>query len=104
MNNNLKMYIFVKKYLPSHKVVGVAHGLLMAHLVFKDRAEYKEWLTNSFRKVVCEVTDDEFNMLKNYKDSVIVTESSLDGKETAMVFCPRVKWPKIFKQLPLLKL
>ncbi len=97
------MYIFVRKSLTSHKVVGVAHGVLIAHLKFVGNLDYNQWLNTSFNKVICEVTDDEFNLLKNYKDFVTVTESTLDDKEIALVFCPREKWPTIFKQFPLLK-
>lgn len=111
------MYICVKKSIPSHKVLGVAHGVLMAHLKFgaDDTISfamgkfYREWLKNSFRKVVCEVTDEEFNQLKEMDDikmgwAVIVTESALNGQEIAIVFCPRPEWPKMFKYFPLLKI
>jgi peptidyl-tRNA hydrolase len=108
-NKPLRMYIFVKQSLPSHKMVAVAHGVLMAHREFKfnpahsewmsDMEEYYEdWLTNSFRKVVCEVTDEEFEELKQYPDKVTVTESGLGGMECAHVFCPRPEWPTHFKQ------
>ena len=104
MSNKLKMYIFVRKSLTSHKVVGVAHGVLMAHLKFVGNSDYNKWLNTSFNKVICEVTEDEFHLLKNYKDFVTVTESTLDDKEIALVFCPREHWPAIFKQFPLLKI
>lgn len=120
MNNDpskLKMYICIKRSIPSHKAVAIAHGVLMAHLKFYsdnvisfERSKiYREWLTNSFRKVVCEVTDDEFEQLKQTDDmktgwAVIVTESALPGIETAIIFCPRHEWPKMFKYFPLLKI
>jgi len=107
----LKMYIFVKQSLPSHKMIAVAHGVLMSHRRFhyvasereytsKTEAEayYYEWLNYSFRKVVCEVTDEEFEELKSYEDKVIVTESGLGGMECAIVFCPRPVWPPHFKK------
>lgn len=93
----LKMYIFVKASLPSHKMVAVAHGVLMAHKRFNEYIVYKDWLENSFRKVVCEVSDEEFEKLKFEQNRVIVTESGLDGQECALVFCPRDKWPDDFK-------
>ena len=79
MNNDtskLKMYICIKKSISSHKVLGAAHGVLMAHLKFGaddtisfERGKiYRDWLKNSFRKVVCEVTDEEFNQLKETDD------------------------------------
>ena len=98
----LKMYIFIKKSLPSHKVLGAAHGVLIAHLKFQDNEVYQDWLKNSFRKVVCEVTDAEFEELKSVPDHIIVTESWLRGAEISMVFCPRQDWPSDFKTFPLL--
>jgi hypothetical protein len=102
------MYICIKQSIPSHKVLGAAHGVLMAHLKFAARASYQEWINNSFRKVVVEVSDDEFEYLKNFENDngseyIIVTESGLDNQEIALVFCPRVDWPDIFKKFPLLK-
>ena len=116
MNSYSKMYICIKKSIPSHKVLGAAHGVLMAHLKFHTpnngvsylkmeqcNRDYEDWLSNSFRKVVCEVSDEEFEALKSEKDYITVTESGLDGMEIALVFCPRVEWPKIFRKFPLLK-
>ena len=108
-NKPLKEYIFVKASLPSHKMVAVAHGVLMCHKRFmptpSDNSEptdielhYAKWINESFRKVVCEVTDDEFEELKNYPHKVIVTESGLGGMECAIVFCPRPEWPPHFKK------
>ena len=101
--NYPKMYICVKQSIPSHKVLGAAHGVLMAHLKFQDRPDYQDWLKNSFRKVVCEVSDDQFEALKSVEDYIVVTESGLGGMEIALVFCPRVDWPKQFRFFPLLK-
>ena len=98
-----KMYICVKQSIPSHKVIGVAHGVLQAHLKFEDHPDYQEWLENSFRKVVCEVTDTQFDILKvGGDDYVIVTESGLNNQEIALVFRPRKVWPKHFRFFPLL--
>lgn len=118
MNNDpskLKMYICIKQSIPSHKCLGIAHGVLMAHLKFSHTTAFEhgkwycEWLKNSFRKVVCEVTDEEFEKLKEMDDfklgwAVIVTESALDNQEIAMVFCPRYDWPKEFRNFSLLKI
>lgn len=75
----------------------------MAHLKFGNDPEYQSWLVQSFRKVVCEVTDAEFEALKSEKDYITVTESGLGGMEIALVFCPRVQWPPAFRKFPLLK-
>ena len=124
MNSHSKMYIFVKKSIKDHKCLAIAHGVLMCHLKFhipndgssyikasQSNLNYEEWLSNSFRKVVCEVTDNEFDELKleyNYengdKDYIIVTESGLNNQEIRIVFCPRKDWPEHFKKYPLMKL
>ena len=101
--NVSKMYICIKRSIPSHKVLGAAHGVLIAHLKFQDRPDYQDWLKNSFRKVVCEVSDNDFELLKQQSDYITVTESGLDNQEIALVFCPRVEWPKPFKYFSLLK-
>ena len=103
------MYICIKNSIPSHKVLGAAHGVLMAHLKFYTNSNdevmsrYSDWLANSFRKVVCEVSDAEFELLKAEQDYIIVNESGLDNAQIAIVFCPRKDWPPIFKTFPLLK-
>lgn len=101
--NKSKMYICIKASIPSHKVLGAAHGVLMAHLRFQERPDYQAWLKESFRKVVCEVSDAEFEILKAEQDYITVTESGLAGMEIAIVFCPRSQWPERFRGYPLLK-
>lgn len=96
------MYICVKKSIPSHKCIGVAHGVLMAHLAFVAFVDYQNWINNSFRKVVVEVSDEDFEKIKQYERNVIVTESGLGGIEVAAVFCPRPEWPEIFRTFEFL--
>lgn len=98
------MYILVKKSLPSHKVVAVAHASLMCYLHFKDKPETQEWVKNSFRKVICEVTDREFEAAKCESDFVVITESALKGMEVALAFKPRLNWPQEFKFYPLMRI
>jgi hypothetical protein len=105
----LKMYIVVRESAPSHKCVAIAHGVLMAHLKFNDplfvgHEFYADWLKNSFRKVVCEAGDIQFEDLKFHGNHVVVTESGLSGMEIALVFCPRPEWPDEFRQLPMMKI
>jgi hypothetical protein len=51
------------------------------------------------------VTPAEFAMLKEVSDSIVVTESRLDGKEVAVVLCPRpdTDWPEFVNLLKMWK-
>lgn len=100
------MYICVKDDIP----VGIAmnsaaHGSLMCHLKFGDNPAYQKWLEKSFKKVTCAVTPAEFNMLKNVKDIIVVTESRLNGQEVAVVLAPRneTEYPDFVSLLKLWK-
>jgi hypothetical protein len=89
-------------------MIVVAHGVLMCHLKFSRELDdvgqvYRDWLNNSFRKVVCEVSDLDFERFKQFEDKVIVTESGLNNMEVGMVFCPRPEWPKAFNFLSMSK-
>ena len=101
----LKMYILVKQSLPSHKVVATAHGVLMCYLKFIDYPPMQDWLKYSFRKVICEITDDEFALAKQIPGHVVVTESGLGGIEVALAFHPRLphEWPKMFRNFQMLR-
>jgi hypothetical protein len=65
------------------------------------------WAETSFRERICKVSDNEFEAAKthgeNMRDYQVMTESSLDNAETAIVFKPREEWPKFFKFLRLYK-
>ena len=57
---------------------------------------FEEWLT-SFKKVVCKVTQEEFEAARAYPEHILLTESALEGAPVALVFKPREEWPKAFK-------
>jgi hypothetical protein len=99
-----KMYILVKKSIPSHKAVSIAHASLMCYLKFQADSSVQEWLKNSFQKVICEVSDPEFTGAKCIGlDHVVVTEPNLKGVETAIAFKPRLDWPSEFKYYTLMR-
>ena len=86
----MKMYLLVKEDLElGLAMVSVAHAVLACHLQFQDDLDYRAWLDNSFKKCVCKVNPKEFESAKKLGKHVIMTESSLDNQETAIVFCPR---------------
>lgn len=96
------MYILVKKSVPiGHALNCAAHGSLMCYLQFKDEPDMQEWLNTSFKKVCCKVTDEAFEKAKQFPNHVIVTESNLENKEIAIVFCPRKEWPERFRHYEL---
>lgn len=94
----MKMYILVKESIPiGFAVLATAHASLACYLRFRDSIEVAEWLAGPFYKVVCRVTDAEFEAAKELEDHVVLTESALDGAEVAIAFRPRAEWPKAFK-------
>ena len=100
----IKMYILIKESIdPGHSIVAAAHASLGCYLKFKDHQDTKEWLDKSFRKVICKVSEEEFENSKEFDDFVVITESSLDNKEVAIAFRPRNEWPKAFKFYKLWK-
>ena len=101
----LKFYIAVLDTVDSgHQILSVAHGTLMAHLKFKDVPEYKEWISNSFRKCIIKVNQKEFNKIKeDIPEITIVTEGALDNQEIAIAICPREDYPNVIKFAKLFK-
>ena len=98
------MYILVKEDLtPGWAALAAAHTSLMVYLRYEKDPLVKDWLDNSFKKVVCTVTDKEFERAKKFHDNVIMTESDLDNKEMAIGFCPRKEWPNAFRHYRLLR-
>jgi len=100
----MKMYICIKEDIP----VGIAmnsaaHASLMCHLKYQDNENYKKWLSQSFKKVTCQVTPAEFAMLKEVTDSIVVTESRLNEQEVAVVLMPRpdIEFPEFVGLLKL---
>lgn len=97
-----KMYILVKESLPSHKAVSVAHAAVACYGKYAHEPETKDWFEDSFRKVVCEVTDEEFEEAKKYPNAVVMTENFFeDNRETAIAFPPSKIWPNKFRRFKL---
>jgi hypothetical protein len=112
-----KMYILVKGPESGvdlgHAVLAAAHASLGGYLTFRQTCAglpvpedpVEEWVRNSFRKVVCKVSDAEFEKAKTYgkpgEDFRVMTESGLGGMEVAIVFRPREDFEPFFKSLKL---
>lgn len=102
----MKMYIAIKEWVPTgHSLNCAAHAGLIGWLSFKDLPDTQTWLNESFKKVTCMVSDEEFEELKKVMHSKVITESRLDNEEIGIVFAPRPssEWPAIMKTLRLWK-
>jgi hypothetical protein len=100
----LRMYILVKEDVPQGiAITAAAHSSLACFLKYSEVEDMKSWVAGVFYKVVCKVSESEFEMAKLVPDNVVMTESSLDGKEVAIAFCPREEFPKGFKFFKLWK-
>lgn len=94
----MKMYILIKDDVPlGFAMLAAAHASLAGYLAHKDTPEIAEWLSGPFYKVICRVSEKEFNRAKTFEDHVVLTESALGGSEVALAFKPRETWPKPFK-------
>ena len=99
----MKMYILTKASMPlGHQANCIGHGVLACYLTFKDHSDTIDWLKHSYRKVTCQVSDDEFEEAKELCDDwVVMQENDLDGIEVALAFRPREKYPARFKEFKL---
>lgn len=98
-----RMYILVKDTITTgFATVSAAHASLCAYLQYSDLPEFCEWLENSFRKVVCRVTEEEFEQAKKEDlQYVIVSESNQDLGEVAIAFVPTDKPSRFLRSLRL---
>lgn len=112
----MKLYILVRKSIADQyfglAVTSVAHAAAAAILKWESDPDgiITQWADTSFKKVVCLVTDDQFEQAKKQEkayneelDYIVLTESVLDHQEISLVFKPREEWPKFFKFLSLWK-
>jgi peptidyl-tRNA hydrolase len=102
MREHTKMYILIKDSVPlGFAIIAAAHASLAAFLEYQDTPEIQEWVAGPFYKVVCKVTEEEFERSKKLDDHVTMTESALGGEEVCLAFKPREDWPKEFKYFRL---
>jgi len=100
----MKMYILIRESVPiGFSVLAAAHASLACYLKFHDSPEVITWLSGPFYKVICKVSDEEFEKAKAFDHHVTLTESALAGQEVAIAFKPREEWPKAFKFYRLLR-
>ncbi|SNR44151.1 peptidyl-tRNA hydrolase [Flavobacterium sp. ov086] len=95
----MKMYILVKQGVPDKLVpVIAAHASLACFRKFEHNYNMQTWINGIFKKVVCVVSETEFNNAQKETDNnIVLTESALDNQEVCLAFVPREEYPKMFK-------
>jgi peptidyl-tRNA hydrolase len=94
----MKMYILIRNTVPDKMApVIAAHAALACFRKFEHDNDMQLWINGIFKKVVCKVSDQEFEQAKLHEKHILLTESALDNTEVALVFCPRPEYGKAFK-------
>lgn len=98
-----KMYILIMDDVPvGHAINSAAHASLACYVKFAHLPDMQNWLNESFKKVTCKVTKEQFFQAQNIADKyIVITESALDHKVMAIAFAPRETWDPFFKTLAL---
>lgn len=98
-----KLYIAVLDEVPSFMVPTlVAHAVLGAHLHFQENEVYREWLLNSFKKVVLKVNRKEFEKISKLDCYLAHENTTLNAEKSCAVVLPGVeanvlKFAKMYK-------
>ena len=72
------MYILIRESVPlGFAVLSAAHASLACYLKFREAPEVATWLSGPFYKVICKVSDDEFEKAKAFDGCVVLTESAM---------------------------
>jgi hypothetical protein len=103
----MRLYIAVLDEFPDYMTPTlVAHGMLGAHLAFKDNTIYNQWLSDSFKKCVIRVNQKEFDKIALIPHTYLGHENNtLDGRKSCAIplpclneFTPNVlKFAKLWK-------
>lgn len=96
-----KMYIAVLDEAPDYMVPTlVAHTMINAHINLNTYPEYRDWLVNSFKKVVLRVSRSEYEKIKNkvkvYYEGYENTICNAEG--SCIVVLPSDDHPWILRQ------
>ncbi|MGE0490492.1 MAG: peptidyl-tRNA hydrolase [Vulcanimicrobiota bacterium] len=96
--DQLKMYILVQEDLaPGRAIVAAAHAAVACIERFSQAWQLRCWLYSRFHKVVCRVSQREFEQAQAFEHHIVIRESALGDQPVALAFCPRVEWPKAFR-------
>ena len=99
----MKMYILVRDSVKlGYAMNSVSHASLACFLKFAGHRDMQRWLADSFKKVTCKVSDEEFALaMKEADNHVVITESVIGHETIAVAFCPRKDWPECFADFKL---
>ena len=92
MSGYKKMYIAVLEQVPDFMTPTlVAHSVLSAHLKFQNEPSYKDWIANSYSKVVVRVNQKEFDKIAALPEVYLGHENkTLDGVKSCVVVMPMI--------------
>jgi hypothetical protein len=103
----MKLYIAVLDQVPDYITPTlVAHTMLGAHLVLADNPQYKDWITNSFKKCVIRVNAREFEKISALPGTYLGHENkTLDGIKSCAIPipCENEDLPNVLKYAKLWK-
>ena len=81
----MKMYILIKDTVPDKFApVVAAHASLACYKKFEHEETMQQWITSIFKKVVCKVTQKEFEHARQTIQHVSLTESALANEEVCL--------------------
>jgi len=105
-----KLYILVKEEMLEkdfgHTILSIAHAASAGGRNWAGDPIYEDWANNSFRKVLCKVSNKEFEKAKTYfpaDEFQVMTECAINDEELTIIFKPREEWPNFFKSLKMLR-
>lgn len=108
-NKKLKLYVIIPDSVPDDWAPLVAtHGPLGFYLVHNCNGLVQAWVRDSYKKVVCKVSDSQFEHLKTFcilekVPHLVTTESGLDNKEVSLVVGPTTEQKHWLRSLKMWK-
>jgi hypothetical protein len=100
---SLRIVVLIKETVPAaYAVHAAAQGVLAGYLSFRESPHCQAWAAdNTPPKLICKVTNEEFESAKRLPDHVVLTEPLFGGIEVAIAFSPRRVWPAEFSTFPI---
>lgn len=101
LSSMLRMLIVVRDDLTAPQVaVACAHASLAAWFKWGVKTNWLKWADSSFVKVIRRASAAQFEQAKKEAEHIVLTESTLEGRETCLVFDIEEEYPKFLNYLP----